>query len=516
MGALILSDGFDKYGPAGNQNLASVLIGDWLSTTGTISIVAGLSTTGYAIQLVNGSNLSATVTSAAFPASLNRIAGSFRINGPTSTASLLSGGIQINNNATACFTLIWSYSLARFELHTGLSGGTLLASGGSPVVGSTHVLSFDITLGASAAYAVYLDGVLLFSGTGNTGNGQSTCNKAVLIGVATVSTPTAATIIDDLCLFDPAHADYNSAVLTSNAVVETQFGSSDSQTQFVNDSNVVPVAGVATQGVFRGTATALSTTAGSIYLLKITPAVNCTINSISAIPNATNVAPKYKGVIYADSAGTPGALLNTGTEVTGVTAGAVLTLPLSVSQSLTGGTSYWIGFINDTAIAFQQYDATTGLAIRKANTYASGPPSPAGAGFTTGVATLLVWANCTGSAVNWPSVGLNPPLGTAQSQIHSANVGDEDLYNFPALVTNPTTIFGLGVKGFVLKSDAGARTASFNTKSGASDSTGSAPGQGLATTPQWQGSYFDKDPGTGSAWAQSGANAAKAGVSVAS
>src|SRR6188508_3419240 len=117
-GALILSDGFDKYGPPGNQNFASVLIGDWLSTTGTISIVAGLSTTGYAIQLVNGSNLTATVTSATFPGALGRVAGSFRINGPSSTASLLSGGIQLNNNATACFSLIWSYSLARFELHT--------------------------------------------------------------------------------------------------------------------------------------------------------------------------------------------------------------------------------------------------------------------------------------------------------------------------------------------------------------------------------------------------------------
>jgi len=95
-------------------------------------------------------------------------------------------------------------------------------------------------------------------------------------------------------------------------------------------------------------------------------------------------------------------------------------------------------------------------------------------------------------------------------------VGQEDLFTFAPLATNPTTIFGVSVKGLLSKSDAGARTASLNTKSGASDTTGSAPGQGLATTPVWQGSYFDVDPATGLPWTASGANAAKAGVSVAS
>jgi len=221
-------------------------------------------------------------------------------------------------------------------------------------------------------------------------------------------------------------------------------------------------------------------------------------------------------VLYADSSGAPGALLNTGTEVVGVAAAVPTVLPFAAPSSLVGGTSYWIGLICDTGLTYQVADvAATNLTRNKNNTYTSGPPSPAGAGFST-LNTLYLWGNATGSVVNSPSVNLNPPLGTAASQIHANTVGQEDLYTFDPLTTNPSTIFGMSVKGFVSKSDAGARTVSLNSKSGASDTTGSAPSQSLATTSQWQGSYFDVDPATGLPWTLSGANAAKGGVSVAS
>jgi hypothetical protein len=135
---------------------------------------------------------------------------------------------------------------------------------------------------------------------------------------------------------------------------------------------------------------------------------------------------------------------------------------------------------------------------------------------TAGQATWEIWGNCTGAASNYASEMLNPPLGTAQSQIHSATVAQEDLYKFPALLTTPSTIYGCAVKGFVSKSDSGARTVSFNTKSGGSDSAGSAPSQAMSTTNQWQRSYFDVDPATGVAWTRAGLNAASSGVSVAS
>lgn len=494
----IFTDGFDVYGPPG---VTPALNTQWTNVSGSSAVVAGLSSPGYALRLNSNSSCTKTMS-----AGYTRITGSVRFKSDLGTNN---NQLLFQNGATAvcCFT-IETNGVINFR--TGGAAGAIVAAGAAVATGSTHVLTFDIIMGASAAYTVYLDGVLYMSGSGNTANSQSSYNTIVAFQT---TSGTALLTIDDLILIDPTQPNYNSTLLTSNPVIETQFVSGDTQTQFANDGNVIPVAGVAAYGIYKAV-TNMSVAIG-LWLLKITPLVNCTLNSVSAIPSASSGAAKYKGVVYADSAGAPGALLSSGNEVIGATAAATLTLPLVTPQAFIAGTSYWIGLICDTTVNFQQYDNATNLGRFKANTYASGAPNPAGA-TTGGQGTLQIWGNCTGAAVSWPSLSLNPPLGTAQAQTHSSTVGQEDLFGFPPLVTNPTTIFGMAVKGFVSKSDAGARTASFNAKSGAADTTGSAPSQGLATTPQWQGSYFDVDPATGLPWTTAGANAAKAGVSVAS
>lgn len=502
MSALLFCDGWDKYGPPGNTGWTSVFPGDWASLNAAASIAPGLSATGYAISFPAGAQMQTNT----FPA-VARIAGSLRFNLASSAGSAY---IQLLNGGVAGFTIDLS-TAAGVRIRAGVSSGTILASGGSLTALTTHVLSFDVVVGAAALFTVFLDGVQIFTGTGNTAASQTVMSSAILVSASMV------TVFDDLCLFDPSNAAYNSSVLTNNVVVETSFPSSDAQTQFVNDANVVWPTGIAANGVYSATGTIAGVAVNSLYLMKFTPTVNCTLNSISLGGNAATLATsKWRMVAYSDSAGAPGTLLSSGTEMVGITANTILTGPLTTPQALTAGVPVWLGFINDTAASnLRQVDTTSLLGRRIANTYTSGAPGTAGA-MTAGQATFWMWGNCTGAAVNWPSVGLNPPLGTAQSQAHSATVGQEDLYGFPALVTTPSTIYGVSVKGFVSKSDSGARTLSINTKSGASDSTGSAPSQALSTTPQWQRTFYDVDPATGVAWTQSGLNAAKSGVSVAS
>jgi len=504
MTALVFCDGFDKYGPAGNQNGASAMTGDW-SVAGSPAIVAPLSATGYAVQFA----ASADTLTGTLPSSLPRVAGSFRFQINTSGSSGLRFGLR--NGATAAFTILVNQTTGAVELHTGTSGGALLATGGAVALNATHVISFDISIGASAAYAVFLDGASLYAGTGNTGNAQTSVNTLSIIG----TTGGIFFTIDDIALFNPADAAYNASVLTSNVVVETSFPSGDAQKQFTNDGNVVWPAGIAAGGVYSATTTTNAPGANQLFLVKITPAIAATLNSVSIIPRATSAAAKYRAVAYADSSGAPGALLSSGTEVIGATSGTTITGALTSAQSLAAGTSYWIGYITDTSVVLAQVDNTTALGRKIAATYTSGAPGTAGA-MTTGQATWQIWGNCTGAAVNWASEALNPPLGTAASQVHSATVAQEDLYAFPALATTPSAIYGVAVKGFLAKSDSGARTVSLNMKSGSSDSTGSASGQAMSTTNQWQRSFFDVDPGTGAAWTQSGLNAASSGVSVAS
>lgn len=510
MPALIFCDGFDKYGPPGNVNFRSVINGEWSFSGISVAenIVAGLSSPGYAFQYAGNSSGFNTPFQA-----LTRIAGSFRFRNDTTVGTTNGLMATVYNGATAAFSIVFRPSTGAIELRTGLTNGTLLNSGGAVALSTIHVLSFDVTIGAAAAYAFYLDGVLLFSGTGNTGNGQSAVN---LFGFVTNNSNPQYTI-DDLVIFDPTHAAYNSSVLTQNVVVETQFPTSDSQTQFTNDSNVVWPAGIASNGVFNSVATSFNNAPGAnqLFLLKVTPVVNCTISSVAAVPNASNGAAKHRAVIYSDSGGSPATLLSSGTEVVGTVSGTTLTGALTTPQALVAGTSYWIGFIADTSVALRQVDSSTNLGQKKANTYTAGAPA-SGSGMTVAQPTWSMWGNCFGATVNFGTVGMNPPLGTSGAQTRSGTVGAEDLFNFPATVTNPATIYGVAVKGLVAKTDTGSRTVSFNTKSVAADSTGSAPSQALATSSQWQRSSFDLDPATSAAWTTSGINNAKSGVSIAS
>jgi hypothetical protein len=511
--ALVFSDGFDKYGPPGNLSPASVMVGDFQLVAGNCGIVAGLSSQGYAL-LVIGSNPSTVANvRASLSRSLGRLVGTFRFSQATNTGH--ASGITFFNGASACCSIIYAASSPRIELRTGAYNGTLINSGGAPAVSTTNVVTFDITFGPAAAYSIYINGVLAFSGTGNTGNGNTTANTVSIVVERVVNVGNTF-VVDDFAVYDPTQAGYNSAILTANAVVETQFETGDAQTQFTNDGDLAIPVGLVANGLARTASNTNAPGANFIFLTRFTASATRTFNSVSCLPGATSATAKFKAVLYADSGGSIGSLLSSGNEVVGCTNGATLTGTLVTPQTVTAGQSYWMGFITDTSVLQTQYDATTNLGQKKLNTYTSGAPAGPLTGMTTAQPTWFISGNCTGSTVNFVAVGRNPPAGTSNSQIHSSTVAQEDLYSFPALVTTPTVIFGGAVKGFVSKSDSGGRTVSFNMKSGGVDSTGSNPGQGMSTTNQWQSTYVDKDPATGAAWTQSGVNAASSGVSVAS
>jgi hypothetical protein len=282
----------------------------------------------------------------------------------------------------------------------------------------------------------------------------------------------------------------------------------------VSDSAVQFAVGAGILGSSAARVTATNApAAASLVLRRFVPAVACTLNSVTIMPGATSGTANYRGVVYADSGGTaPGTLMSSGTQVTGVTSGTAATLPLTTPQSLSAGTQYWIGFINDTSVVLAQSDAgATGY--RAANTYASGAPGTAPA-MTSGQASWLLWGNLTGiSGANYNEVNQQPPPGQ-YSYVFDATVNHEDLYGFPALSTTPAFVYVTAVKSYVQKSDAGAKTVSMRMKSGSTDSGGSATGQAPATTYGWLASYFSTDPNTSAAWTPSALNSATSGFKV--
>jgi len=105
--------------------------------------------------------------------------------------------------------------------------------------------------------------------------------------------------------------------------------------------------------------------------------------SLYAIPGSKSPAPQaLKAVIYADSEGSPGALLATGTEVTyrgNINDSGWLELPFGSPVALTAGT-YWLGFIDGTESEGMGYvyDEVSNSRAYNTNTYGSGPTNPFG------------------------------------------------------------------------------------------------------------------------------------------
>jgi RHS repeat-associated protein len=105
--------------------------------------------------------------------------------------------------------------------------------------------------------------------------------------------------------------------------------------------------------------------------------------SLYAVPGVKSpAAQSLKAVIYADSGGSPGKLLATGTEVTykgDVNGSGWLELPLASAVELNPGT-YWIGFIDgsETEGMGYKYDEVANSRAYNTNTYSSGPTNPFG------------------------------------------------------------------------------------------------------------------------------------------
>jgi hypothetical protein len=464
-------DGFDKYGGLSSNGLAvgaALASGDWTTaaTFTNSAIVAGLSSTGFALQVGNAAALSKTLA-----ANYSRLIGGLRFSCALGGTPIV---MQFRDGATAQCSLTLE-STGIINLRTGAVGGAILAGAAAVASSSVHYLEWDITFAATGPYQVWIDGVSAFSGTGNTRGGTAN-NYSNAIGI---TGGTAALNVDDLYLFDST-GTRNNAVLLTSPRVETTFPASDSAVQYASGAAILG------SSVSRSTGTN-TPTGGSLTLRPYRPAINCTINSIGITPFVTNGTANYRGVIYGDTAGAAGTLLSSGTTVTGTTA--------------------------NTGVNLQLVDSGTAT-YRASATFASGAPGTAPA-MTGGQLNYLFWGNLTATGNNWYSVSnaAGGPQGL-NSYVFDATVTHEDLYNFGALSTLPANVYVVALKGSIAKSDAGAKTISLRTKSSSTDSAGSLAGQTPATTFGWMSSMFETDPNTSAAWSAIALNAATSGVRV--
>jgi hypothetical protein len=102
-------------------------------------------------------------------------------------------------------------------------------SAASVSANSTHYLEYDITFANAGSYQMWLDGVSILSGTGDTTTTANSFANAILLGQPNVAANTF--LVDDFYLFD-ATGTVNNAPLLTSPRIETQFPNADASVQF--------------------------------------------------------------------------------------------------------------------------------------------------------------------------------------------------------------------------------------------------------------------------------------------
>jgi hypothetical protein len=499
--AVIFLEGWDKYGPinGSSSSIGGLLMGEWTSWTGSIATRPPLSATGLSMAIPSNSSITK-----ALGANYIRLIGGVRFN-----PSLVTGhsGIQFQDGGSNQAGIRIATSTGIISVVNGaMATGTILASSLSGVpANTTHYLEWDITFGNSASYQVWLDGVSIISGTGDT---TTTANNSANV-FQFVSAVGPTNTIDDFYLFDSTGTVNNAPLLTSPRI-ETTLPTSDSAVQFSIGAAVLGQTVSRTTNVFTFSGN------NGFYVRAFTPSKACTINSLTMITAATSATVQLRPVVYTDNAGLPGTLMTSGSTVVGQTNFTPLVMPLTTPQTLAVGTQYWLGFMSDIRVSNQAEVVDGGNAGRSATsvTFSSGAPGTAPT-TTAGDFTVLLWGNITlSSPVNDYSVNQQPPPAADQSYVFDGTVSAEDLYSFANLSGIPARIYTVAVKAYCARSDTGARTVSLRMKSSATDVGGSLTGQTPGVSYAWIGSNFETDPNGGIPWSGVTLNAAQSGFKI--
>lgn len=482
-------DGFDKYGPAGNQN-GGVLLddGEW-SSISTTSVAeyqfqAGI-VTGQLLRFGSNGNASNNVLSKTLPANYQRcVGGCYMGNNQNSSGAPTSVRFGDANTPQCSITVNMDGTIS---LRRGTQSGTIIQTYSSKPLsaGQMACIEWDITVHNTTGIAkIWRNGELVINLTGQDlgSTANNYYNQIELTGMTN-----GFHYYDHFYSWHYLASGGSETPCLTMPVIETNVASAD-------DTIASTVGGVTIGDTGQADSSSVTSGTNRMYLRKVTSDVAGSISSIVLFSTTTVAGCKIKGVVYADNAGIPGALLGTGTEVVGTVASADLVLPFGSPPTIAAGTSYWIGFIADLQPNFRTFSSTAGVVYSR--TYTLGPQDPGGVG--TASFEYAMFATVTGVTTKFAA--LNNDFPSAYSYNVLAAAGDKDLYGFPDLSVTPETIYSVAVKALALRSDAGARTVEVRTKAGATENAGSAAAITPGTTSTWITSYWPLNPDTGLAW----------------
>lgn len=500
MSAVLYIDGFDKYGVIGTNSTVGdprldtlmkagewtdVVLGDHVGSVAIAAPLAGVVGKSLAITAGDIAGSYTYLKHDLYPVK-SRLVGGFRFK--VSQNALWEYPLLIQG----CYldTPQWTIELlmphVRVCINAGAASLTPTAQNTTQPLSSNAIyyIEFDIT---NFGYLIKVNGSTLLDHTESLG--------APLDSIRIGCQGRGGTLtIDDLYLSEDN-------ILGTFPLVETSFANQQFVTDWTPKGAVIGEKyNIVNQSQAPGTG------GNKVFLREISSGYHDLIlNNLSCIPAGTSVSAKLRAVLYSGIEA-DAVLLAVGSEITGVTAGTVVTSDFDPPYHLTRHGVYGMGFLTSNNLQIHRTDTTT-TGVYGDNVYANGAPLALPA-MTTGAASWQFYGQCD-TPENWTAVDTLPVVDGSYTE---ADVRfQKDLFSFQALywpvdeIDDESQIYATVVKAYV----SGDLQVDLITKSGLVQSNGDVAN--LVPAGGWVNSVFDGNP-AGGRWTKDGLNNALSGI----
>jgi hypothetical protein len=475
-------DSFDLYAVP-----ADAVAGYWDSGTFAFSLGAGRFTGSRgALYAAPGVWL---VKSSGSNDSIHHINVAF-MNGAALTGTTVSNYMSLGDGATAQCTIVFRSDGAILLTSGGPAGATLATYTGATVAQNTWY-GYEIEVivnNTTGAFRVRKNGNTandFDSGAVLNTRAGTTNNYANRLTLGFTQNPgTGGTTLDDLLW----RSDTTSVPWVGDIRCYARMPQTDVSAQFarsnINQNQIVTTGGL-TAGI----------TANHAVYVAFTAVASGAFTILNANAGTGGGTARIRAAFFTDNAGVPGTVIGSSNEIVNPVAG-LQNFTFPSAQTVVKGTRYWIGFNVNTTINWGVIN-TTG--VSNTQTYATWPtdnPSTTASANNVPLFTIVIVLTNNADQVS------EAQQDALTSYVYDSTVNDQDFYNLVPLLPTPVSTVAVTVRGFMEKSDAGARSGAMQLRSGAT--TVITPTLVLSSSFLWSFQTYQNDPNTTLPWTATG------------
>ena len=456
--AWAFADSFDLYSPNSVYG-ADMAPGYWDVAMNSIpSFAAGRFSVGQSMIIPNANNISPMTKSSAVNDQVHHISIAYNCAASAMGGTSLNPYITLYDGATAQCTIAFRSDGAILLYAGGVAAGAIAGAvlatfaNGFSAINTWYQFEFEVvihnTLGAFNVRVNSATSNNFSSGAINTRGGTAN-NYANKIGIGSLNGISHQCYLDDFFW----KSDATFLPWMGDVRCYPRLPISDAAAQFSRSPS--PFVAQTINSVLGYNQTSQ---AGTAIYQPFTPTITGQIPYITIFTNAAYATAKVKMAVYDSTLTFPIAVSN---ELVGVANGAS-TITFPSPAPIVKGALYYLAVCCDTPVNWGWNNPANARYNNSTSVYATFPlnnPVTSSGWSSTYMKVGIV------PSINAEYVG-EPTEDYLASYLYDANVNDADWYNIAPLGTTPTSIIAVVTRGFMRRSDAGARSAAIRLNSG--------------------------------------------------